>query len=468
MGLILHVRAVWHRELLTWWYVAAMAATAVACRAAALLHKSGRPWMVTLYLFGGGGALMLAASGVELTLDPNLFWASIAPWLMLIPIAFLVAAHFYRGRALETPVVWAAHAMTLVLIVSSLGSAWEGFTTRQGQDNLWLTGFFAAAAVFYLLAAVWRDREFAVYACTASAAAAVWQYMTYYYLDAEYYVGAFALLGLGLLVLYRFAVLERKPVAGLGRAAFQSANALIGLAEAAGALLALSGLAGRTFPLGLLVALQAVLVVVALAALVLVRQAGWRRGYVVAAVGNAVLTVLVLILQIQWTAWEKLEVVCLALGLVVLVASHMGWFRERESEDDVVGFGLLFGSVLTAAPLTWAVLYCRFSGEGFDAFHTLNEAGALAAGLLLLAAGVLTRVRSTTLTGAAVMAVYLLTLVAFVRLPAMLQTAAVYLMIGGGLFFLVGLLLAVYRDRLLALPQKIKRREGVFRVLNWR
>jgi hypothetical protein len=41
-------------------------------------------------------------------------------------------------------------------------------------------------------------------------------------------------------------------------------------------------------------------------------------------------------------------------------------------------------------------------------------------------------------------------------------------MIGGGLFFGIGLLLSVYRDRLLTLPERFKRREGVFRVLSWR
>jgi hypothetical protein len=35
-------------------------------------------------------------------------------------------------------------------------------------------------------------------------------------------------------------------------------------------------------------------------------------------------------------------------------------------------------------------------------------------------------------------------------------------------FFGAGLLLSLYRDRLLALPEWIKRREGVFRVLTWR
>jgi hypothetical protein len=48
------------------------------------------------------------------------------------------------------------------------------------------------------------------------------------------------------------------------------------------------------------------------------------------------------------------------------------------------------------------------------------------------------------------------------------QEAALWLTIGGGLIFLTGLGLAVYRDRLLTLPDRVKNREGVFRVLNWR
>ena len=35
-------------------------------------------------------------------------------------------------------------------------------------------------------------------------------------------------------------------------------------------------------------------------------------------------------------------------------------------------------------------------------------------------------------------------------------------------FFGAGLLLSVYRDRLRTLPDRFKRREGVFRVLTWR
>lgn len=91
----------------------------------------------------------------------------------------------------------------------------------------------------------------------------------------------------------------------------------------------------------------------------------------------------------------------------------------------------------------------------------------LAVGLVMLAGGFAMRIKSTTLTGAAMMALYLLTLPSLIPTGG-LWVIGVYLTVGGGLFFGAGLLLAVYRDRLLALPERIKRREGVFRVLNWR
>ena len=62
---------------------------------------------------------------------------------------------------------------------------------------------------------------------------------------------------------------------------------------------------------------------------------------------------------------------------------------------------------------------------------------------------------------------YFLTLVIF--LPwSRLNAVAIFILVGGGVLFSSGLLLSVYRDRLLTLPDRIKRREGLFRVLNWR
>jgi hypothetical protein len=40
--------------------------------------------------------------------------------------------------------------------------------------------------------------------------------------------------------------------------------------------------------------------------------------------------------------------------------------------------------------------------------------------------------------------------------------------IGGGVIFGTGVLLSIYRDRLLTLPDQVKRREGIFRILTWR
>ena len=48
------------------------------------------------------------------------------------------------------------------------------------------------------------------------------------------------------------------------------------------------------------------------------------------------------------------------------------------------------------------------------------------------------------------------------------QTAAIWMTIGGGVIVAAGVLLSVYRDRLLTLPDQVKHREGIFRVLTWR
>jgi hypothetical protein len=45
---------------------------------------------------------------------------------------------------------------------------------------------------------------------------------------------------------------------------------------------------------------------------------------------------------------------------------------------------------------------------------------------------------------------------------------AVFLAADGAEIFVTGSLLSIYRERLLALPEKVKPREGVFRVLGWR
>src|SRR5262249_38855050 len=140
------------------------------------------------------------------------------------------------------------------------------------------------------------------------------------------------------------------------------------------------------------------------------------------------------------------------------------WYREGERQSDLATLGLWFGSLLAGLPLAVAVLYHRYRHH----FSTPDELGLLAVGLLLLATGLLLKLKATTLTGGVLVGLYLVTLLLFVRFLEEIQTAALLLAGGGAVLFVVGLLLSVYRERLLALPGQIKRRRGVFKVLGWR
>src|SRR5205823_11139366 len=124
---------------------------------------------------------------------------------------------------------------------ASLATALEGFTlVRQQPLNLILALFFAEAALFYALASSFRRQSWSVHLGAAMACAAVWQLLTYAGVEPESYVLTFALVGLGLLVVYRFAVLERFAAAWLADASFHSGNTLLSLALVGATLLGLS------------------------------------------------------------------------------------------------------------------------------------------------------------------------------------------------------------------------------------
>jgi len=76
-------------------------------------------------------------------------------------------------------------------------------------------------------------------------------------------------------------------------------------------------------------------------------------------------------------------------------------------------------------------------------------------------------VKSTTLIGGGLLFAHLLILIVSITYQPQVAVG-VYLLIGGGLIFGLGVLLSIYRDRLLAIPEKIAKREGLFRVISWR
>jgi hypothetical protein len=482
LGIALHFRATYagwpladgQPYMVGWLYVAAMLVTAVTCRVGAHLYRNNFPYLSAAYIFGTAAATLVGTAGLLAVLGmPR--WDSRGPVLMVIPILYAVASRLNRGRPWENAFVWAGHVATAAVLVAVLAASAHVTPVRTFEPlagdrlNLSLALISAEAAAFYMMMAVFRKQGRNVYLCTATTCLAIWQLLQYERVAPEYYTFTFALAGLALLVGYRLAFWER---AGLAQPAFESANALMSMSFVAAALLTLSRLATRLAGLSpaaspltwSLVILLGGLGILSLLAAWIVRQPDWRRWYLVTAVTEGALMFLAIHVLSNLNAWQKLELFSVASGLVLLIAGHVGWYREEQNEQELVSFGLGVGALLVAAPLAIAVLVHR----SHPAFSVVDELGMLSMGVLLLASGFMLQIRSTTLAGAGMLAVYLVTLLLFINMIPGVQLAAIWMTIGGGAIFATGILLSIYRDRLLTLPEQVKRREGLFRVLRWR
>ena len=480
LGVLLYLRATyqvlyerWPYHV-GWWYVAAMLVTAISCRVGAHVYRHRSPKVSGLYFLGTAAATLVGAAGL-LSLLGLTTWDVAAPGVMIVPILYIIAARCYRGHSAEKPLIWVGHIATEIMILAVVGAALQWVPAhvvepvRGARTNLLLAVFFAEATLFYILAAAFARQGFSIYLATATASGAIWQLLCYRQVPEHFYILTFAIVGLMLLIGYRFALLEKSKSGSLASAAFQCGNTLLSLACVAATLFTLSRLTADVVEWSL-ISMLVILLGISLAAVVLVYQEGWRRWYVTTAVAEALLIFLVLNVLSELTIWQKAEVFSIATGLLLLLAGHLGWYREQDSHNGLVSLALFLGSTLACVPLVIAVVIQRATNfqVDFTNWALLNEIAILAIGLLLLASGILFQLRSTTIFGAGTMLVYLLSLVFFLRLPEKLQNVAVYMMIGGGVLFGIALLLSIYRDHLVALPERISKRQGVFRVLSWR
>jgi hypothetical protein len=194
----------------------------------------------------------------------------------------------------------------------------------------------------------------------------------------------------------------------------------------------------------------------------------WRRLYVTATVALAGITFLTLNVLIELTVWQKLEIFCVAVGLMMVLASYVGRFREAgAAPNELVSVGLWLGSVLATVPLAVAVIHYRFFGTPVAHVSVLDELALFTVTVLMLVTGFSWQIKSTTFLGGLSLVLYLIIIV--VSLGWQQQVAAgVHLAIGGALLFGLGVALSIYREKLLQLPDRVVKREGVFRVLNWR
>jgi hypothetical protein len=471
LGVILHFRAtridiheVWPYSV-TWTYVAAMAIAAVCCRISAFLNERRMPRVAAAYLAATAAATLVGAAGLLSMLGLKA-WPLQSVLLMLIPILYLLASRLYQGRPSQRPLAAVSQAATALILISALFSALNWIDRIEPivgmHTNLLFSLLCAEAALFYAAAAIFYGGARNVYLATAMACGALWQLLNYWSLPAEYYCVTFAVLGTALLAAYRLAAWERIARPALVIASFRSANALMSLSFVAAALMALSRLGTSTTDWSLAILLAA-FSLLGLVAATLVQHSGFRRWYITVTVAEAALTCITLQQQIHLSPWQNVELFCVAAGLVLLTIGYVLWYREQDRHSDAASFCLLFGALLAGVPVAIAAIVNRFGYQ----ISMMDELGLATISVMMFVTGVMCRLRATTLVGGALLAVHLAMLLVFAGMRAQLAVG-VYLAIGGAAIFLLGVLLSVYRDRLLALPQQIKQHEGAFRVLAWR
>ena len=150
----------------------------------------------------------------------------------------------------------------------------------------------------------------------------------------------------------------------------------------------------------------------ALVAAVIVRDAAWRRWYViVSAIGLGLLTFLAVEVLANHSRLAKARAV---LRRRRPAAGHRprGWYREQDRHNDMVSLSLLLGGSLLAGALAIAAIHDRWTGR-FEGFLLLQRVWLLAVGVLLLVTGVLFQLRATTLCADA-HSLYFLSLLIFV------------------------------------------------------
>jgi hypothetical protein len=283
----------------------------------------------------------------------------------------------------------------------------------------------------------------------------------------------YALLGLALLAGARLLGVE--PVSidtrhaqttelrGRGAALLRNGNAVLTLALLAAFWQGLSRLAISASHWNNLTVL-ALTTGVNLLAIAVMPASSWRRFYSATSVALASITFLTLSSLIQTSGWQKLELVGLTIGIALLAAGNIGRFRETGPADESVTASLWLGSLFATVPLVTAVLYHRFARGSVS---LPDEMGLLTVTVAMLVTGYCWQVKSTTLLGGAGLTLYLILLIASVAYQPQVAVG-VYLAVGGALLFSTGVVLSIYRDKLLALPARFASHQGIFSIIDWR
>lgn len=276
-------------------------------------------------------------------------------------------------------------------------------------------------------------------------------------------------IGLLLLAIAKFKPeFQRRVLASNSMNLQDIANSTILIGLSGANLFVLSNLMGSSLIIGHLALLLFHLLALAIAAYC-TKELAWRRGFLAMAIVTAILAIIVHFNLSTLTVIQRLEIGSFVLGTLALAAGHFGLMRENSKQDDTVSFNLVMGSFLMTAPLVFGIISDRLAVDAaLNVWRYIHEIGGITVGLTLVGLGILCRIRSTTIAGGLLTFIFVFSNILLIDLPDQLQTTSAMMMIGGGLFFGIAVLLSVYREHLLELPEKIKQGSGIFQVLKWR
>ncbi len=362
-----------------WPFVAVMVLVAVSNRVSAWLDRHTAPAQSAVYFFGSAAAAIVASAALLRTVGLE-DWNVQAPWLMALPIIYLVAGRLWRGHSPERPLTWVAQAATVVILIGVLAASIQvgvetALSPRTGERANLLYGLvFVEVTAFYVLAAVFGRPGLNLAFAATAACGALWELLGYFEVPVAFHTMLYAVLGVGVLAASRVlgieqVVVDRYPdpnttgIRGKGLTAFQVGNAIVSVALLAAFLQGLMRWASHKAEFSLVVAL-AMAILAAVMAAGLVPAGGWRRWYATAAIGMAGVTFLTLDVLIVLSLWRKAEIFCVGVGMLLVVASYIGRFRETtDSENDVVTVGLWLGAIMVTLPLLAATIYGRVPGH---------------------------------------------------------------------------------------------------------
>lgn len=442
----------------------AMTLVSACLAASAVAMRQYRQEAAALRFLTAGGVLLAAAGTVQLVAMP---WSIGAAILAMIPLAYLVEGMLRKDDVNVAIAYTAAGLFSASAFLAVCHQGFDLFIPQAGKvATLGVAIVALEIAAFLLMSAArserrgWRELSVLLSLPAAGAIAVMlWQGLGFAGAASGWTIPAFAAAAILPLVVSRSlnATSASRPLFLAGATLLLATTAVTDLR--AFAMTLANDLVWWNF--GEIVGIIAACLV----ASAIAKQLGWRWVFSLGATASTAVAVFVLSSLADLSAWQRLEVLAVTLGTLLLAAGHVGRFRDRmRQSDDLIDVALWFGSALTIVPLAVATFYHRFESPPPS---LLDELALATFGLLMLATGLAWRFKATTLVGGGALGGYLVVLmVSLLRRPEVEMGA--FLAVAGTVLFLAAVALSIYRDRLLALPDRIARREGVFQVLDWR